>query len=132
ILRRNIVDDAVTDLQLAGGDLLEAGDHPEAGRLAASGRAHQDHELAVVDGEVHVLDDVHVAVGLVDVLERHGRHARTSLHRGVAGPCILPLGSGTRTDPVPGAGSSASMLTPGAVAQERRWTALAAALRAHA
>ena len=38
----------------AGGDLLEPGDHPERGRLAAAGRADEDHELAVGDLEVEL------------------------------------------------------------------------------
>ena len=36
ILGRDVVDDAIADPQLAAGDLLESGDHPQAGRLAAA------------------------------------------------------------------------------------------------
>ena len=43
-------------LDLAVGDVLEAGDHPQRRRLAAAGGADQDHELAVGDLEVELLD----------------------------------------------------------------------------
>ena len=77
ILRGDVVDDALADLEVALGDLLEAGDHPQAGGLAAAGRADQDHELAVLDLEVEVLDGGEVAEALPDVIERHGGHVRT-------------------------------------------------------
>ena len=41
---------------VAVGDLLEPGDHAQAGRLAAAGRPDQDQELAVLDLEVQVVD----------------------------------------------------------------------------
>jgi hypothetical protein len=89
ILRRDVVDHAVADLEVAGADLLEAGDHPKAGRLATAGRADQDHELAVLDLEVEVLHRREVAVLLRDVLERDRRHRSTPLAAAfVAGPCI--------------------------------------------
>ena len=89
ILRRDVVDDAVADPQGAVGDLLEPGDHPQAGGLAAARWSDQDHELAVADLEVQVVDGEEVAVLLVDVLERHGRHAhnlRPDRHRGSMHP----------------------------------------------
>ena len=64
------------------GDLLEAGDHPQAGRLAAARWSDQDHELAVADLQVEVLHGLEIAVHLVDVLERHGRHGATSAPSG--------------------------------------------------
>ena len=85
----DVVDDAVADAERALGDLLEPGDHPQAGRLAAARWSDQDHELAVADLEVEVLDGGDVAVLLVDVIERHGRHARASSvpgHRGLMHP----------------------------------------------
>src|SRR5207249_12047344 len=90
VLGRDVVHDPVADLQLSRGDLLETGDHPETRRLPASGGADQDHELAFIDGEVQVIDREHVTVFLGDMVERNGRHVRTSLHRGIAGPCIQP------------------------------------------
>ena len=82
ILGRDVVDDAVADPQRAAGDLLESGDHPQAGRLAAARWSDQDHELAVTDLEVEILHGVELAVHLVDVLERHGRHGETSAPSG--------------------------------------------------
>ena len=68
--RRQVVHDAVADLDLAVGDLLETGDHAQGGRLAAAGRADEHDELAVLDVEVQVGDGaVAVAVGLGDVVE---------------------------------------------------------------
>jgi hypothetical protein len=78
ILGRDIVDDAVADAERSAGDLLEPGDHPEAGRLAAARRPDQDHELAVADLEIEVLDGLEIAVELVDVFERHSRHSAAS------------------------------------------------------
>ncbi len=45
---------------LALGGVLEAGDHPQRRGLAASGRAEERVELAVMDGEVEVVDRHHV------------------------------------------------------------------------
>ena len=56
ILGRDVVDDAIADPERAVADLLETGDHPEAGRLAAARWADEDHELAVGDLEVEVVD----------------------------------------------------------------------------
>ena len=41
---------------VAAVDLLEAGEHPQAGGLAAAGGADQDEELAVGDLEVELVD----------------------------------------------------------------------------
>ena len=68
VLRRALVDDLVADAQLALGDVLEPGDHPQRRRLPAARRADEDHELAVGDVEVEVLDGLEaVAVALGDV-----------------------------------------------------------------
>jgi hypothetical protein len=67
---REVVDDAVADQQLALGDVLQPRDHPQRGRLPAARRADEDHELAVLDLEVHVLDGLGaVRVALRDVVE---------------------------------------------------------------
>ena len=58
------------DPDLAVADLLEAGDHPQRGRLAAARRADEHDELAFVDLQVEVADrDDVVAVDLRDVDE---------------------------------------------------------------
>ena len=57
VLRRHVVDDPLADADLAAGDVLEPRDHPQRGRLAAARRPDEDHEFAVPDLEVQVLDD---------------------------------------------------------------------------
>src|SRR5207302_9645124 len=47
VARRYVVDDAVADLDLALGDVLEPGQHPQGRRLATAGGPDQDHELGV-------------------------------------------------------------------------------------
>ena len=76
IARRQVVDDLVADQQLTLRDVLQAGDHPQRGRLAAARRADEDHELAVLDVEVHVLDGLGaVGVALGDVVQLDVGHA---------------------------------------------------------
>ena len=60
----DVVDDPVVDDDLAAGDRLEAGDHPQDRALAAAGRADQHNELAVADLEVDAVDDLQLAVFL--------------------------------------------------------------------
>ena len=55
--------------QLAGGDLLQPGDHAQQGGLAAAGRADEDHQLAILDGQRDVADGFDLAEGFGDVLE---------------------------------------------------------------
>ena len=54
--RLELVDDAPADIDLAAGDGLKPGDHPQQRRLAAAGGADQHAELAVADVEVDALD----------------------------------------------------------------------------
>ena len=70
VLGRAVVDHVAADLQLAAGDVLEPGDHPQRRRLAAARRPDEDHELAVGDVEVHLLDGfVAVVEDLADVIQ---------------------------------------------------------------
>ena len=72
---------------LALGDLLEAGDHPQRGRLAAAGRADEDHELAVVNVEVEVDEGaraVRVHLALAPAEDDVGQQARSLPRRGGA------------------------------------------------
>ena len=46
VLRQDVGDVAAADQDAAGGDRLEARDHPQRGRLARARRAEQDEELA--------------------------------------------------------------------------------------
>ena len=74
VFRRDVVDDPLADPQRAAGDLLEAGDHAQAGGLAATGRPDEDHELPVSDVEVEVVNGHHVAEPLAHILKRYGCH----------------------------------------------------------
>ena len=60
VARREVVHDLAADPDLARGDLLEPGDHPERRRLAAARRADEHHELALGDVEVEVAHRSHV------------------------------------------------------------------------
>ena len=100
ILGGHVVDHPVADAEFAGGDLLEPGDHPQAGGLAAAGRTDQDHVLAVRDLEVQVIDREHVAVLLRDVIEGNGCHRSTpcrSGYRGTMHPAAEADSDGPRT-----------------------------------
>ncbi len=54
--RVEVVDDARRRSDLPGADLLEAGDHPQRGRLAAARGPDEHHELARLDLEGEVAD----------------------------------------------------------------------------
>ena len=75
LLRRHLVHDALADADLARSDVFEPRDHPQQGRLAASRRADQDDELAVVDQDVDAMDDLDGSERLSDVADRDGSHA---------------------------------------------------------
>ena len=74
VLRVEIVDHAVADGDLAGGDRDQPGDQIERGRLAAAGRTDQRDELAVLDGQRHVVDRHDGAVGLDKISQDHLSH----------------------------------------------------------
>jgi hypothetical protein len=68
-------DVALADLDRAGGRLLDAGDEPQQRRLAAARRPHEDHELAFLDLERHVVDRPRaVAEGLRQAAQADGAH----------------------------------------------------------
>jgi hypothetical protein len=56
LLRGQSIDDLVADPKLSLGDVLEPGDHLQRRRLAAARGANEDHKLAVLNVEGHVLD----------------------------------------------------------------------------
>ena len=115
ILGRHVVDDAIADPERPARDLLEPGDHPQAGRLAAARWSDQDHELAVPDLEAEILHGVELAVHLVDVVERHGRHGETSAPSGPSRAHASSHRSGRGRAPYEGcSGSSHRSGTPSA------------------
>ena len=64
ILRRRVGDVSVADVDRAGVDLLEAGEHPEGSRLAGAGRPDEHHELTVRDVELERVDGRCVGSGV--------------------------------------------------------------------
>ena len=68
--RIDIVDEPVADLDFARGDVFQAGDHPQQGRLAAAGRTDKHDELAVGDIDGDAFDGLHIArIHLPDSVE---------------------------------------------------------------
>jgi hypothetical protein len=77
VFRLDVVDDPVPDAHLAVGDRLQAGDHPQRRRLAASRRPDEHQELTIADVEAEIVNGVKpVVVHLVDVVEHDGCHRR--------------------------------------------------------
>ena len=82
VLRRQVGDVTVTDEDAAGVDLLQAREHAERGGLAATGRSDQDHELAVADVEIELVDGgvICTRVDASCVLETDCGHATLPFH----------------------------------------------------
>ena len=81
VLGIEIVDRAIAEQDLAGGDVDQPRDQVERRRLAAAGRTDQRHELAIVDLERNAIDGDDVAVGLAHLAQRHTRHCPWLRHR---------------------------------------------------
>jgi len=69
----------LADVDVAVGELLQAGDQAQAGRFAAAGRPDQDEELLVLDGDIDVVDGDDFTKPLGDVIEGETCHNETSL-----------------------------------------------------
>ena len=82
--RRHLVHDPAADPEHAGGDVLEAGDHPQQRGLAAAGGADEDDELAVVDREIDAADDLDPAEMLLDVAEGETGHGKVRYAAGIS------------------------------------------------
>ena len=63
ILRSDVVHQLVADVQLAFGDLLEAGDHTQRRGLAAAGRADQNDKFLVLDVQIEFLNSDNALIG---------------------------------------------------------------------
>ena len=75
VAARGLVHAGSADPQLALGDVLEPGDHPEGSRLAAPRRADEHQELTVRDVEAEAADRLEsVLVDLVDLVEHDVSH----------------------------------------------------------
>ena len=67
VLRRQFVDHLVADKDLARGDFLKAGDHPQNRALAAPRWANQHDEFVVPDFKIDPVDDLKLSVSLDDL-----------------------------------------------------------------
>jgi hypothetical protein len=92
VLGRLVVDDLAVDAQLAVGDVLQPGDHAQAGGLPAARGADEDDELAVGDVQVGLLDGLGaVRVPLGEVVELDGCHVSGASSNPVTAPrAVLP------------------------------------------
>ena len=81
VRRRLVVDDLAVEDDIAGRRSDHAEERLERRRLARGVAAEQTDELARIDGEVHVLEDVDRAVVGVDVPELRGIGSRSSRRR---------------------------------------------------
>ena len=75
VLGPHVGDVVVADEDAAGGDRLEARDHPQERRLAAAGRADEHHELAVARSRADVVEGLRlVRIDLRRAVEPDPRH----------------------------------------------------------
>jgi hypothetical protein len=88
VLRGNVVHQLVADVQLALGDLLQAGDHAQRGGLAAAGGADEDDEFLIGDLQVEIGHSRSrgARIHFVDVFAADGCHNKTSC---MVGPFVL-------------------------------------------
>ena len=77
VLRLHVVHPLAADDQIALGDILQAGDHPQRGGLAAAGGADQDDELLVRNLQVEVVNRGHlVVIDLLHILQGYSCHVQ--------------------------------------------------------
>src|SRR3954471_1172397 len=84
VFRLQIIDDPAVDTNLPGGDVLKTGDHAQGRGFAATGRADQHHELAILDREVDPVNDCRTPVRLNEAIDFdvcHQRASRIDLNR---------------------------------------------------
>lgn len=78
IFRGDVVDNPITDENLAFSDLFQPSQHPQTGGLPTAGRADEHEKLFVRDLDVKVLDDCVVAETFVNVTVGYTCHRETS------------------------------------------------------
>ncbi|MNT62113.1 hypothetical protein D3C72_1998060 [compost metagenome] len=70
-----IVDDAITDYDLAARNALQSGNHSQQGGFSAAGGADEHDHLAVGDVHRYALDGLDIAaINLADVFQRNFCH----------------------------------------------------------
>ncbi len=72
---RHAVDPDPVDLDVAGGGVLEAGDHPQQRRFSAARGADEDAELAVADLEIDAADDLGLSEGFRQIPQCECAHS---------------------------------------------------------
>jgi hypothetical protein len=78
VLGGHVVDHPAADADLALGDVLQPGHHPQRCGLAGARRADQDHEAVVGDVQGQIVDGRRCArVDLGDVVQFDARHLGT-------------------------------------------------------
>ena len=93
ILWRHVVDDVAADHDVAVGDIFQAGDHPQRGRLAAARRSHQHDKLMVGDVEIDAAHRLDFIITLNNLTQRHVSHEINPLsHRRSGRQCNSPSG----------------------------------------
>ena len=74
VLRRNVVDDVAADHDVAVGDVLKPRDHPQRGRLAATGGPHQHDKFMIGNIEVDATHRLHLVVTFYNLTQRDVSH----------------------------------------------------------
>ena len=76
VLRRNVVDQTVADVQLTFGNLFKTRDHAQRRGLTAAGRTDQNDKLLILDVQAEIGNSRNVAgIDLVDVVELQTCHS---------------------------------------------------------
>src|SRR5690606_5960167 len=76
LCRRHIVHPLAVDLDVAAGDLFQAGDHPQQCRFSAAGGADENDEFSIADVEIDIVQHVDDAEGFSDVGKLYLTHRR--------------------------------------------------------
>ena len=75
VLRGNVVDQTVTDVHFAAGDLLQTGDHTQGGGLTAAGRTDENDKFLIRDFQVEIGNGSNIAgVNFLNVTAANGSH----------------------------------------------------------
>jgi hypothetical protein len=90
LVGRHVVDDLAVEVDVALGQLLEAGDHVERRGLAAARRPQEDHEFLVANLHVQAIDGDDVAVAFGHVVEQDAGHGRATSAYPFTAPAVRP------------------------------------------
>ena len=74
LCRRDVVDAEAVEEEIAGGNVFKAGDDAQQRGFTAAGRADEDGQLLIVDGEIDAAQDLGGAKAFADLVELHCGH----------------------------------------------------------